>query len=76
MPYQHIPVQIVPPGEVELVCGNMFFTNYINVNIIKTGDDTEILKKDSFRRLHDVDKKVSVQGGVRYFVKGLCLILN
>ena len=39
-----MPVQIVPPGNVGSVSENKFLF-IINLNIIKTGDDTETLRK-------------------------------
>lgn len=43
-PYRHVPVQIVPPGSVSSVSGNNFLFK-MNLKIIKTGDDTETLRK-------------------------------
>jgi hypothetical protein len=43
-PYRHVPVRIVSPGNVESVCGNVFLL-IIYLTILKTGDDTETLRK-------------------------------
>jgi hypothetical protein len=42
-----VPVQIVPPGNVASVSGNVLFACYLSqyYYIIKTGDDTETLRK-------------------------------
>ena len=45
-PYRHVPVQIIPPGNVASV--SYFLWLVINFNLIiifKTGDDTETLRK-------------------------------
>ena len=43
-PYTHVPVEIVPPGNPDLVSLKIYISFFLNFDITKTGDDAETLR--------------------------------